>query len=576
MSFNNPFAKELLKEEQEPLKADSSATPFKNIGLPKRPEKKNVTDSDGSFGALFEDDDEALELIKIKGDDSKKLVQYGLDGDPVIKAIEKNFNDLKAKYTMGGARAFRIVTADVLTMAPIGWFDKYEKDIYEATVWVQGEIASRDRSTTIGEAQAHPTEDIYQDEAFKVVYGVLAEYMDRLYYKGIEKYIVMSFVVNEIIGFSRIDPLWRDRKIDEILINGPKDIQVEIAGQLYRVPACVFRDETHLMNLIERLYGAINKTVSKMNPIVDGRLHDQSRMNVIHSSVAPTGPSLAIRRHPERYWTPKDLVDRGSLSEEAATFIGNLIYKGCSFVVIGGTSTGKTSFLNAMTGFYRNDVRILTLEDNLEMMPSPHKMIAPPMECKPPAPDRPNDKGVTMQDLVKAALRQRPDGIIVGEVRDGAAYDLAQALSTGHFGASTIHANNEAEGIYRIASLISQSELVSAEKALPTIAGAFDFIILLEHFPYDGSRRMVSISEVDPYVSSSENGQAELNVKPLWKFIDTGIVEGKITGYWDQVGELSKHRREMHHLDLEEDKTWDELVELSTIPKEYLPKKKKD
>lgn len=207
------------------------------------------------------------------------------------------------------------------------------------------------------------------------------------------------------------------------------------------------------------------------------------------------------------------------------------------------------------------------------MKPHPDKLLAAAMEVKPGSVDR-GDPGVTMRDLVHATLQMRPDGLIIGEVTDGAAYDLAQALNTGHFGASTIHANSEYDGIYRIASLIQQGAELSQAQALPLIAAAFDFVVLLEHFPEDGSRRLTSISEVDPYPGTNDAGQPTLGVRQLFKFEadgkrpveqpDGSTVE-KIYGHWDQVGEISEIRRKRRHLDLIKDLSWEELRELSAI-----------
>lgn len=573
MSFTNPFEKPQEIEtpatqdfiNQEAPQRSETALPF----TPKRftpPKRKD--DSDETYLALLEDDEESIILNQKKA----TLTDYrNKDDDQVLVELEKSIDKLKKEHITGGIKRVRIITADILLSAPRGWFNKYATDAKIATSVTQTELSEQNRTDAIGKAQAQPTDEALQDDAFRAIQGVLSDYLDTKNYRGAEKYLMYALVTNEILGFSVLDPLWRDRRIDEIIVNGPKDVQVEIRGQLYRVPACEFRDEEHLMNLIERLYGAINKTVTRMTPLVDGRLHDQSRMVAVHSSVAPDGPNFVVRRHPEKYWTPNDLIENGSMSQEIAEVLGNLVYKGASFMVIGGTGTGKTSFLNAMTGFYRNNVRLVTLEDNLEMKPAPHKMLAAAMECVEPRADS-KSKGVNMRELVKVSLRMRPDGIIIGEVRDGAAFDLCQALTTGHFGASTVHANNEQAGIYRMASLISQGELVTADEALPTIAQAFDFIVFLKRFPVDGSRRVVSISEVDSSISVDKSGRVRLGVNKLWGFVDDGIEDGKIIGHWEKYGEVSEQRRENRGLNLEEDLTWDELEAIAKIPEEYLKK----
>lgn len=525
--------------------------------------------SDLESSGLFDDDEEILSNAP-----EQSLKVYKTTEDTTLATIEENYSNLRKKYPNGGWKAFQFITADVLMNAPEDWFDRYETVVKEGTNFTQGQLALRERSDSIAAAQADPTNDALQDAAFRAIYSTLSEYLDKIAYRGIDRWIVVSMVSSEIIGFSRIDPIWRDRSVDEIIINGPKDIQVEIRGQLRRVPACNFRDENHVLMMLERIFSSINKTLSKNTPLLKGRLHDQSRIFAVHPVIAPEGPNVAIRRHPDKFWTPGNLVDVGSFDPEVGEFLGNLIYNGCSFVVIGGTSTGKTSFLNAMTGFYREDVRLITLEDNLEMKPNPKKMLAAAMESKPGNVEH-GDDGVTMRDLVKGTLQMRPDGLIIGEVTDGAAYDLAQALNTGHFGASTIHANSEFDGIYRIASLIQQGAELSQAQTLPLIAAAFDFVVLLEHFPLDGSRRLVSISEINPYVTAESGKEPTLGVNQLYKFVNDGVVQEsdgnggsreKITGHWIKTGELSQVRKDRRHLDIGEHKTWDELLEISAIP----------
>lgn len=569
MSFANPFT--AARSQEENKNAESG---IKELMAPDSTKTFGHQKESNNFDDYFSDDDETVALQVAKGSSALQEV-YGQDEENLSpdkraflatgRALEASFKALKQKYPAGGLKASRFITADILMSAPSDYFNKFDEDVAKTVRWVQTALAGKEMSDVISDAMQHPTDDAIQEQAFRTVINFTIEYMERINYRGIEKEIVKTLVCNEIIGFGRLDPLWRDRRIDEILANGPYDVQVEIGGQLKRVPACRFKDESHMMILLERLFGAIGKSVTRSTPLVKGRLHDNSRMFAVHATVAPAGPNFSIRRHPEKYWTPADLVERGSGSPELMTAIGNLIYKGCSFVVIGGTSTGKTSLLNAMTGFYRKDVRLLTLEDNLEMKPNPNKLLAAAMECKPGAVDRPNDKGITMRDLVKASLQLRPDGIIVGEVTDGATYDLCQALNTGHFGASTIHANSEFDGIYRIASLVAQSELVSADGALPLIAAAFDFIIQLEHFPIDGSRRIVSISEVAPYPVQDASGRQSLPLNRLWKFVDDGLVDGVVTGHYEPVGQMSEIRTARRHLNIEKDLTWEELKELSKI-----------
>lgn len=234
-------------------------------------------------------------------------------------------------------------------------------------------------------------------------------------------------------------------------------------------------------------------------------------------------------------------------------------------------TTHNTSMMNAMTGFYKPKVRILTLEDNLEMKPNPKKFVAAAMECKDASPDKPNS-GITMRDLVHASMQLRPDVVIVGEVTNDAAYDLVQALNTGHAGMSTVHSNSSQDSISRLSSLISQSNLVSRESAYELISSAFDIVVSVKHFPTDGSRRIVSIDEVGREVIE-KNGKPFLETTPLWIFVEDGKDEnGKIQGHYKFIKDLSDDRKEIKMFNIEKDLTWDELKELSSIPEEYILK----
>lgn len=526
---------------------------------PVRQSIQKQTDENSIFGSLLNENEEDY------GNSSSNKEYYFEGEDAILKEIAAYQKKLHSKYS-GGIKRSRIITADILLKAPEDYFDKYTETVQAGINSVRNNLTETGKSDVIRRASDNPTDDAYQDEAYYVAYSLASEYVNTTIWRDTHKSIILTLICNEIVGFGRIDPLWRDRKIDEIICNGPYDVQVEIHGEFYKVPSCKFDSADHLMSLIDRLYAAIDKRLSPITPQQKGRLHDKSRMYAVHQAVAPDGPNFNIRRHPEGFWTPEALIARGAASEEVMTFIGNLIYKGGSPLVIGGTSTGKTSMLNALTGFYKPRVRILTLEDNLEMKPNPKKFFAAAMECRDPSPERLNDRGTTMRDLVKGALQMNPDVLIIGEVTDDAAYDLCQALNTGHAGSSTIHANGPNEGIGRVASLIAQGGIVTGEGALTMISDAFDIIITIRHFPVDGSRRIVSVSEVgrNPILV---DGRMIVETFPIWEFRETGLnAEKKITGYWEKVGDISPARIKSKMLDLEDDLTWDELRELSSLP----------
>lgn len=486
--------------------------------------------------------------------------------DPFLMEMKRNRDSLLKKYPKGGLKTSRFITSSILMRAPADFFDKYDADVMAGVDFVRDRLAEDNRTSLIRDAQENPTDDAFQDDAFYVVQNIASSYASNLMWKDIERQIVVSMIIQETIGMSRLDPLWSDRRIDEIIVHGARDIIVEVGGELSRVPAAHFVSTAHLEGIIERFLSPLGKRMSQMTPLVKGRFHDKSRIHVTHTSVAPFGPNMNIRRHPEGFWTPDDSVNRGVASQELMADLGNLIHKGASMVVCGGTHSGKTTLLNALTGFYKPRVHVLTLEDNLEMKPNPKKFLSAAMECRPAAPDRTGDKGVSMRDLVKASLQMRPDVIIVGEVTDGAAYDMVQALNTGHAGASTYHAKDAKEAIPRISSLIAEGGTLTAEASLELIASAFDIVITVKHFPVDGSRRIVSVDEID-LAPEMRNGRVSLGVRKLWQFVETGIdSEGMITGYWEKVNDLSDERVTSKYFNLERDLTWDELKELSSVP----------
>lgn len=491
--------------------------------------------------------------------------------DRTIDALTRNSETLQKRYPRGGVSASRILTAPIVISSPEGYFNKYEDIVHHISNITQSIIANESTQAdvdSITQARDNPTDDHYQEGAFTVVTRAIRrsfEETDRvLQYSPIERSLISQMVFNEIVGFGPLDPFWREKGITEIFVNGPDDIQFEYKGVVRPAKSIRFRDQRHLENLIDNLYSAIGRTVSAVNPLRPGRLPDLSRMTAIHKSVSPEGPNLAIRRHPEEYWTPKDLIEFNSANEEMLTELGNFIHKGCSFIVSGGTSTGKTSFLNALTGFYRDDQRLLLLEDNLEMKPNPKKLWAPAMEANLDINERGEKIGVSMRDLVQIALRMSPQVIVIGEIRDGAMYDLIQALNTGHSGASTVHTDSAKDAMNRIQALASQASVIREDTIGPMIAAAFDLIIQLERFS-DGSRRVTEIAEVLPDMELDDTGNRIVKTNPLWKFKAVGTKGGNIIGDWHKVGEMSKGRVERRRLDVQESLSWEELKELSSV-----------
>lgn len=475
----------------------------------------------------------------------------------IDQLLEANHRALSKRYPEAGLRASRIITSTILLKAPHDYFDRFQQDVEIGTSFVQNSLTTRGGTEIVARSQANPTNEAMQEAAYNLVKSSILEFLGKRTWPPLERAIISQLITNEIIGFSTIDPLWRDKTINEIAVGGPFQVSVEIAGRWHYVRSCKFRTQGHLEQLLERLYQSVGKSLSRMTPQVKGRLHDNSRLYSSHKSIMPHGPSLNVRRHPERHWTPMDMVERGAASEELMADIGNLIYKGCSYLVVGGTSTGKTSMLNALTGFYRNDIRILTVEDSLELKPNPNKMLTPGMETLPARPET-GDRGVSIRDLVRGTLQMAPAVIIVGESTGGEAFDLCQALNTGHAGASTVHANTVRDTIPRLMSMVGQGEIIQAEAALPLIGAAFDFIIFLEHSLIDGSRKILEVAEIPSYPEFDEGRTPHLIPRPIWRL-------DRETSSWKKVSEVSEELIERRGLNIERDLTWEELKELSKV-----------
>jgi len=468
----------------------------------------------------------------------------------------------------------QLTSEDILTKSYDKYYSPLEEKIVEVTTWTQKTLSDNDKNTEISVARRERGHK-YEDMAAFIDNLLVRHFASANVVRSQDAPLIIAAVINEILGLGPIEPLWQDGRISEIMVNGPRDVKVEIGGKLRNVPGARFRDAEHLLNVCQQILGDIGREVNVQKTTADGRLPDGSRINVVHNIIAPTGPFLTIRRFPDTIFTIKELVDKKSMTEEIALEIGNLIYKGCSTVVAGGTGSGKTSALNAFSGAIPNDERVVTIEDNLELRLNPAKHILP-MEAKQASSGSNGEGGTSIRDLVKNALRMRPDRIIVGEVRDAAAYDMLQAMSTGHDGSmTTVHANDPEGTIERLTNLISEVGDFSPERALSLIAGGIDIIIIVDRYE-DGSRRVASIAEV-PSVVEAEGRLTKLTPRIIWAFrqdgIDKvedeeGVIRDKIFGHYEKVSEISESLIRKHRLDKKVDLTLEELYQLSDIPKD--------
>ena len=339
---------------------------------------------------------------------------------------------------------------------------------------------------------------------------------------------LVSELLDEILGFGPLEPLLADPTINDILVNGYKTVYVERYGVLERVPAR-FRDEKHLLRVIDKIVGKIGRRVDESQPWVDARLDDGSRVNAIIRPRAIDGPTVSIRKFATSPLTMSKLVANGALNEQAAKFLEALVYSRLNILIAGGTGSGKTTMLNAMSSFIDHKERIVTIEDAAELQLQQEHVVR--LETRLPSPS--GGGAVVQRDLVRNALRMRPDRIIVGEVRGSETFDMLQAMNTGHDGSmTTVHANSSRDALGRLEQMVTMMGIefpISAIRA--QIASGLQFVVHLSRMA-DGSRRVTSISEITGMEGSvvmmqdifvfQKHGRAESGAV-LGEFVPTGI-----------------------------------------------------
>lgn len=382
--------------------------------------------------------------------------------------------------------------------------------------------------------------------------------------------IMNDLVIEEVIGLSVIQFIWNDKKVEEVWIDGPNHVNINYAGRKIWVRGASFRDADHLTDFCNTVLKQAERedlTMDSMNPNIDTRLKDLSRVAIESQRIVPGGPIVAIRRHPSNYVTISDLVNWGTCTKEMWEDIAKWCAAGLSILVVGEVGSGKTFFLDAMSGLFPNQSRIMTIEDNLELELNPNKPFkVPGGEARLPnrGAEGSNDGSFSIRDHVKATLRFTPDIVVIGEVRDKAAYDLVNAANTGYTVYSTLHANSPEDTIIRLQNLISMDGSVVGSATLSMIASAFDLIVHVGKLN-DGSRKILSISEIDA-VSKVDKVTKLPTVQtwPIWKWNTKGYSArtGRIVGSYDKVHEISKLLQTRHNMSTVNDFTWDDCLDL--------------
>jgi len=332
---------------------------------------------------------------------------------------------------------------------------------------------------------------------------------------------------DEVTGLGPLEPLLKDDSVNDILVNGPQQVFVERAGKL-QLTDTTFKDERHLLRIIDKIVSAVGRRVDESNPYVDARLKDGSRFNAMVPPIAVDGSLVSIRKFKKEKLGIDDLVNFGAFTEEMAAYLQAAVATRLNVIVSGGTGSGKTTTLNALSSFIDNDERILTIEDTAELQLQQTHVGR--MESRPP-----NVEGrgaVTQRDCLRNALRMRPDRIIVGETRGEEVIDMLQAMNTGHDGSmTTIHANSARDAVSRLENMISMAGIEMPIKALRAqIASAVNLIVQASRLQ-DGSRRMVSITEV-----TGMEGEV-ISMQEVFRFQRVGLTpDNKIIGHFTATG----------------------------------------
>ena len=344
---------------------------------------------------------------------------------------------------------------------------------------------------------------------------------------GMTRDELVTAVADEVLGLGPIEPMLRDNSISEIMVNAPDPVFYEKDGRLYLSPVR-FRDAGHILRIAERIIAPLGRRVDESSPMVDARLADGSRVNIIIPPVAPKSPTITIRKFRQDKMTIEDLIATGTLTRELAEFLRACIQVKLNIVISGGTGTGKTTLLNALSAFIPDDERIITIEDPTELRLQQVHLVS--LEARPPSLEGKGE--VTQRDLVRNCLRMRPDRILVGEVRGPEAFDMMQAMNTGHEGSlTTIHSNSPRDALARIENMILMAGLDLPLRAIrEQMVSALQVVVQIARMP-DGSRKIITIAEI-----TGMEGQV-VTMQDIYRFEKRGIdTEGRIVGDFRPTG----------------------------------------
>jgi pilus assembly protein CpaF len=405
----------------------------------------------------------------------------------------------------------------------IGVEDTRQSNYYELKERLHRAVLNRlnlDRLTRVGREEAEP-------ELRGLIIGLLDQEAHTVPLSLYEREALITDVFNELFGLGPLESLLADATVSDILVNRADQIYIEREGKLHATDLR-FKDDQHLLRIIERIVSSVGRRIDDSSPMVDARLADGSRVNAIIPPLALDGPALSIRRFRTGKLGAEDLVERQSLTRPMLDFLKAAVGARMNIVVSGGTGAGKTTFLNVLSGFISNRERIVTIEDAAELVLRQRHVVR--LETRPA-----NIEGkgaVKQRQLLINALRMRPDRIVVGEVRGEEALDMLQAMNTGHDGSlTTIHANSCRDALYRLDTMVAMADLNIPERAVrQQVASAINLVVQLTRFS-DGHRRVTALAEI------TGMEQNVITMQDIYVFERSGITpDGRVTGMFRATG----------------------------------------
>lgn len=349
---------------------------------------------------------------------------------------------------------------------------------------------------------------------------------------NLERSHLYNLIDNEINGYGPLTELLQDENITEIMVNSPKEIYIELDGNLVKDESVSFINDNHIMRTIQRLIEPMGRTIDSSSPMVDSRLDSGARINAIIPPLSTRGPVITIRKFRKQMNSIEELLRVGTLTSQMAQFIEAAVKSKLNIIVCGGTGSGKTTLLNVLSSFISPDERIITIEDAAELrLLQPHVIS---LETRTTNYEKSSE--ITIRDLVRNSLRMRPDRIIVGEVRGKEAFDMLQAMNTGHEGSlTTLHANGGADALHRLETMVLMASLELPVRAVREyIVGAINLIVTTERMA-DGKRKVTRISEIYNFKDD------EIELHDIFTFVQKGISENKnVDGVFETTNKKPK------------------------------------